>query len=65
MVQGIAVPAFWIPWGLASVGMVRESAALQRADLPRSAYGRHFSRQVWLGGLLLLALVLPQLRGLP
>ena len=65
LVQGIAVPAFWIPWGLASAGMVRESAALQRPDLPRSAYGHHFTRQVWLGGLLLLALILPQLPALP
>lgn len=65
MVQGIAVPAFWIPWLVASAGMLRECAALQRPDLPRSAYGRHFSHQVWLGGLLLLALILPQLPGLP
>jgi 4-hydroxybenzoate polyprenyltransferase len=34
---------------------------LRRSDLPRSAYGRHFGNQVWLGALLLLALVLPQL----
>ena len=27
----------------------------------RSAYGRHFGNQVKLGGLLLLALILPQL----
>jgi 4-hydroxybenzoate polyprenyltransferase len=41
--------------------MQREAALLRRPDLPRSAYGRHFGRQVQLGGLLLLALVLGQL----
>ena len=33
---------------------------LRRPDLPRSAYGHHFSNQVKLGGLLLLALILSQ-----
>ncbi|MFM9102958.1 MAG: hypothetical protein ACKOPS_17190, partial [Cyanobium sp.] len=56
---------FWIPWLIASTGMLREAAVLRRADLPRSAYGRHFSRQVQLGALLLLALVLGSARALP
>jgi 4-hydroxybenzoate polyprenyltransferase len=60
MIQGIAEPIFWIPWLGATAGMLREAALLLRSDLPRSAYGRHFSRQVWLGALLLLALILPQ-----
>ena len=54
----------WISWPLgllAAAGMQREAALLRRPNLPRSAYGRHFSRQVQLGGLLLLALVLGQL----
>ena len=54
----------WITWPLmllAAAGMQREAALLRRPQLPRSAYGRHFSRQVQLGGLLLLALVLGQL----
>jgi 4-hydroxybenzoate polyprenyltransferase len=61
LVQGIALPAFWLPWLIAGAGMLREARLLLRSDLPRSAYGRHFGRQVWLGGLLLLAMVLPQL----
>jgi 4-hydroxybenzoate polyprenyltransferase len=40
--------------------MLREAGLLHRPDLPRAAYGRHFGRQVWLGGLLLLATILPQ-----
>ena len=56
--------AGWITWPLglvAAFGMQREAGLLRCPDLPRSAYGRHFSRQVQLGGLLLLALVLGQL----
>jgi 4-hydroxybenzoate polyprenyltransferase len=49
---------FWLPWTVASLGMQREAFLLRLPDLPRSAYGRHFGRQVQLGSLLLLALVL-------
>jgi hypothetical protein len=38
-----------------------KAALLRHPNLPRSTYGRHFSRQVKLGGLLLLALVLGQM----
>jgi len=54
----------WITWPLgllAAFGMQREAAMLNRPNLPRSAFGRHFGRQVQLGGLLLLALVLGHL----
>ncbi len=54
----------WISWPLglvAAAGMQREAALLRRPNLPRAAFGRHFGRQVQLGGLLLLALVLGQL----
>ena len=50
--------AFWPLWLLAAGGMQREAALLRRSALPASAFGRHFQRQVLLGGLLLLALVL-------
>jgi 4-hydroxybenzoate polyprenyltransferase len=63
LIQGIAVAAFWLPWLLATAGMLREAELLKRPQLPRSAYGLHFRHQVWLGGLLLLALILPQLGG--
>ncbi len=49
---------FWPLWALAAAGMLRGAWQLGAAQLPRSAYGRHFSQQVWLGSLLLLALVL-------
>jgi len=49
--------AFWPLWLLAAVLMQQQAATLRRADLPASAYGRHFQRQVQLGGLLLLALI--------
>jgi 4-hydroxybenzoate polyprenyltransferase len=51
-------PAGWLLLLLAVGGMVREGWGLRRPQLPASAYGRHFSHQVRLGGLLLLALVL-------
>jgi len=48
---------FWPLWLLAGGGMQREARALESPKLPRSYYGEHFNRQVLLGGLLLLALV--------
>lgn len=61
LLQGIATPAFWLPWALAALAMQWEAWRLHRPDLPRSAYGRHFANQVRLGALLLLALIVPQL----
>ncbi|MCX5945793.1 MAG: 4-hydroxybenzoate polyprenyltransferase [Cyanobacteria bacterium] len=49
---------FWPAWALAAAGMGREAWQLRSPHLSRAAYGRHFSHQVWLGALLLLALVL-------
>jgi len=59
--QQIGGPLFWLPWAVATAGMLREAQKLRHPDLPRSAYGRHFGNQVRLGGLLLLALILPKL----
>ena len=56
--RGIAGPLFWLPWLIASGGMLREALVLRGAHLPRSTYGLHFSHQVQLGALLLLALIL-------
>jgi 4-hydroxybenzoate polyprenyltransferase len=58
--QGLG-PPFWPLWLLAAGGMLREAWSLRRQDRPRSAYGLHFRHQVWLGGLLLLALVVGRL----
>ncbi|MEB3266559.1 MAG: 4-hydroxybenzoate polyprenyltransferase [Cyanobacteriota bacterium] len=55
--RGLAWP-FWPLWALAAAGMLREAMLLRQPQLSRSIYGRHFGRQVKLGGLLLLALVL-------
>lgn len=55
--RGLA-PVGWLLGGVAAAGMLREGWQLGRPDLPRRAYGRHFQRQVMLGALLLLALVL-------
>jgi 4-hydroxybenzoate polyprenyltransferase len=38
--------------------MQQQAVRLRRADLPPSAYGRHFAAQVRLGALLLLAVIL-------
>ncbi len=57
VLQGVGL-VFWPLALLAGGGMQREAWALRREPLPRSHYGRHFSRQVQLGALLLLALVL-------
>lgn len=56
--RGDGGPAFWLAWLVASAGMLREALALAQPFLPRSAYGRHFSRQVLLGALLLLGIIL-------
>ena len=62
--QGVN-PLFWLLWLLASAGWLREALLLQRPALPRSAYAQHFRHQVWLGALLLLALVLGRSGALP
>lgn len=61
LLRQIATPAFWLPWALAALAMQWEAWRLRSPALPRSAYGRHFTHQVRLGALLLLALILPQL----
>jgi len=58
LLQGRAGLPFWLPWAAAALAMQQQAARLRRPDLPRSAYGRHFAGQVWLGALLLLAVVL-------
>ncbi len=61
VLQGIAVPEFWLLWIVAAAGMLREAGLLRRPHLPRSAYAVHFARQVRLGALLLLALVVARI----
>jgi 4-hydroxybenzoate polyprenyltransferase len=60
LARGIAQPPFWLLWAIAAGGMQREAALLRRPRLPRGAYAQHFSRQVALGALLLLALIVAQ-----
>ena len=54
--SGVSV-AFWPLWLLAAAWMQQQAAVLRRPELPAAAYGRHFQRQVQLGALLLLAMV--------
>lgn len=61
LLRGLTSPLFWLPWLLAAAAMQREASQLRRSDLPRRHYGRHFTHQVRLGALLLLALILPRL----
>lgn len=64
--QGVGI-AFWPLWLVAAAGMQHQVWLLQQWERPRpeapprSIYARHFGQQVWLGGLLLLALVLGRL----
>ena len=59
--RGLAPPG-WIVGLIAGGSMVRQGWLLQRQPAgPGSRYGRHFSRQVWLGALLLLALIVGRL----
>ena len=54
-------PLGWLLGLVAAAAMVREGWMLRQlertGDAPAGIYGRHFSRQVQLGGLLLLALI--------
>jgi len=56
VLSGVSL-AFWPLWLLAAVLMQQQAALLRRPALPAAAYGRHFQRQVQLGALLLLALI--------
>jgi len=58
LLRGLGGTLFWLAWAIAAAGMLREAWQLRRFALPRSAYGLHFSRQVQLGALLLLGLIL-------
>jgi 4-hydroxybenzoate polyprenyltransferase len=44
---------FWVAWGIAVIGWVGQYFYLRQPDLPRIAYGRIFSQNVWLGFILL------------
>jgi len=56
------LPLGWLVGLIAGGAMVRQGWLLQRQSAgPASRYARHFSRQVWLGSLLLLALLVGRL----
>jgi 4-hydroxybenzoate polyprenyltransferase len=60
LLRGVAHPIFWALWAPAALAMQREAAILRRPGVSRATYSTHFSHQVMLGGLLLLALVVAQ-----
>jgi 4-hydroxybenzoate polyprenyltransferase len=57
--QSVSWP-FWLLWAAASLGMQGEAWRL-RGTPPRSRFAQHFSRQVLLGGVFWLALVVGRL----
>ena len=50
--------SFWPIFLLTTLGMQRETWSLNKLNSPISTYSRHFQGQVFLGGLLLLGLIL-------
>ncbi len=50
--------AFWPTWLIASIGMQREVLLLKRVGQGTAHFSRHFLYQVFLGGLILLGLIL-------
>jgi len=49
---------FWPIWIVATIGMQLEVGIINGQNCSTSIFSRHFKNQVWLGGLLLLALIL-------
>ena len=55
-------PIFWPFWVIASIGLWRSTQTLRASEQqPASVYARHFGRQVQIGTLLLIGLVLSHL----
>jgi 4-hydroxybenzoate polyprenyltransferase len=50
--------AFWVSLGLATIGWLWQYWALNQAMIPRSRYNLFFRQNVWIGGVLLLGMVL-------
>ena len=53
---------FWPIWLVTSLGMQREVILIKQSNLEMSVFSRHFRNQVFLGGFLLLGLVLSQIK---
>ena len=53
---------FWPFWVIATIGLWRSTQTLRASEQqPAAAYARHFGRQVQIGTLLLIGLVLSRL----
>ncbi len=50
--------SFWPIWSMALIAMRREIDFLNSITLDKSIYGKHFQKQVMIGGLLLMSLML-------
>ena len=53
--------SFWPFWVIATLSMQREIISINKSKFSISTFGRHFRNQVWIGGLLLLGLILGRL----
>ncbi|NEO88551.1 MAG: 4-hydroxybenzoate solanesyltransferase [Spirulina sp. SIO3F2] len=49
--------SFWVMWLLAVVGWGLQTRRLLQPELPRSAYGKIFAQNVWLGSAILVGLI--------
>ena len=49
---------FWPIWIFASLGMQHEVNKLRSSVSTMTIFGRHFKNQVWIGGLILLGLII-------
>lgn len=49
--------SFWVMWVLAVGGWAWQTRRLLQPELPRSAYGKIFAQNVWLGSAILLGLI--------
>ncbi|MBE9032027.1 4-hydroxybenzoate solanesyltransferase [filamentous cyanobacterium LEGE 11480] len=50
--------AFWVSLALATIGWLWQYWALNQVDIPRSRYNFCFRQNVWMGGLLLLGMII-------
>jgi 4-hydroxybenzoate polyprenyltransferase len=48
---------FWLGLGLAAIAWLRQYRLLRQSDLPKPVYGQMFAQNVWVGFILLAAMI--------